>query len=676
MSDPTKRTNDQALTAKQLEELAINAIRVIGAEGVDKANSGHPGIVLGAAPMAYAIWAKHMKYDPQDASWPNRDRFVLSAGHGSMLLYMLLHYFTGEVTVEDLQSFRQWGGRTPGHPEYHELPGVETTTGPLGQGLANAVGMAMAEKHLAALLNTDEHKVVDHYIYVIASDGDLMEGITNEASSLAGTLELDNLIVLYDDNNITIDGGTELAFTEDRAKRYEALGWHTLTVEDGTDVDAISAAIDAAKAETKKPSFISVKTQIGFGSPVVGTSKSHGAPLGAENLAATKKTLGWPEDLAPFEAPQAVTDHYAKIREAKHAEAQELSKVRAAWAEASPEKAELVEKMGAEHIAQVVELLKSDDSFWDYGDKADATRNTGGKALNRLAEHLPGLFGGSADLASSNKTDLKDRGFFGPNDRAGQNIHFGVREHGMGAAVNGIVLHGLQGYSATFFTFLDYMKPSVRLASIMGIPSLFIFTHDSIGVGEDGPTHQPIEQLAILRAQPQIEIWRPADGRETSAAYLAWLENRDQPTAVALTRQNLSQLEGSSQEALKGGYVLSDREDFQAILMATGSEVEVVVEAQKKLDELGVPVRVVSLPSFERFDSQDNEYKDSVLPSSCRARLGVEAAASQPWYRYVGTDGMVLGIDQFGASAPAETIFEEYGFTADNVVRMVQELLA
>lgn len=674
MSDPNKM-NDQAANAAKLEELAINTIRIVGAEAVDKANSGHPGIVLGAAPMAYAIWANHMRFDPKDLAWDNRDRFVLSAGHGSMLVYMLMHLFTEEVTIEDVKEFRQWGGRTAGHPEYHLIPGIETTTGPLGQGLANAVGFAMAEAHLAARLNTEEHKVVDHYTYVIAGDGDLMEGVTNEASSLAGTLELGKLIVLYDDNNITIDGHTDLAFTEDRAARYEALGWQTIHVLDGTDVQAITDAITEAKQETRKPTLILVKTEIGYGSPKVGTSAVHGAALGPEALADTKKTLSWPADLEPFEIPAEVADHYAKIREQKHQESLELRKVAEAWAKASPDKAEIAEKIGPEYVAKVAEQLKSDEKFWDYGDKPDATRKTSAKALNHLAEYLPGMFGGSADLAASNNTDLKGRGYFGADERDGQTIHFGVREHAMGAIVNGIVLHGLQGFGATFFNFLDYMKPAVRLASLMGIPSLYVFTHDSIGLGEDGPTHQPIEQLASLRAQPQIETWRPADGRETSAAYIAWLENDDQPTALALTRQNLPQLEGTGPDALKGGYVLSDRDDFQAILMATGSEVQVIVEAQKKLDEEGIPVRVVSLPSFDRFEVQDDEYKESVLPAACRARVGVEAAASLSWYRYVGMDGKVLGIDQFGASAPAERIFEEYGFTADNVVSMVKDLL-
>lgn len=673
MSDP--KMNDQVTNATELETLAINTIRIVGAEAVDKANSGHPGIVLGAAPMAYALWKNHMQYDPEDSAWDNRDRFVLSAGHGSMLIYMLLHLFTGEVTTEDIKEFRQWGGRTAGHPEYHMIPGIETTTGPLGQGLANAVGMAMAEAHLAAMLNTEEHKVVDHYTYVIAGDGCLMEGVTNEASSLAGTLELGKLIVLYDDNSITIDGSTDLAFREDAAARYEALGWQTIRVEDGNDVQAITDAISEAKAETSKPTLILVKTEIGFGSPKVGTAAVHGAALGAEALADTKKTLSWPADLEAFEIPAEVTEHYAELRQRKHEESLELRKVAEEWVQASPDKAELAKKIGPEHVAEVAELLKSEEAFWDYGEDSMATRKTSEKALNRLVDYLPGMFGGSADLAASNNTEMKGHGYFDAEELEGKNVHFGVREHAMAAAVNGIVLSGLQGYGATFFNFLDYMKPAVRLASIMGIPSLFIFTHDSIGLGEDGPTHQPIEQLATLRAQPQIEMWRPADGRETSAAYIAWLENNNQPTALAFTRQNLPQLDGTGLEALKGGYVISDREDYQAILMATGSEVHLTIEAQKKLDEAGVHVRVVSLPSFERFDAQDDEYKESVLPSACRARLGVEAGASQPWYRYTGTEGMVLGIDQYGASAPGERIFEEYGFTVDNIVRMVKDLL-
>lgn len=648
-----------------IKELSVNTIRMLSAEGVQKANSGHPGLPMGSAPMAYALWAEQMKHNPKDPKWINRDRFVLSAGHGSMLLYSLLHLFGYGLTIEDLQQFRQWGSKTPGHPEYGHTVGVETTTGPLGMGVANAVGMAVAEAHLAAKFNREGYNVMDHYTYALVGDGCLMEGISSEASSLAGTWGLGKLIVLYDSNTISIEGNTNIAFREDVAKRFEAYGWQVIDVADGTDVDAISAAIAEAKKETGKPSLIVVHTEIGYGCPAKqGKASAHGEPLGEENLEATRKNLGW--NYPPFTVPEEVKAHMQQ-RIAAGAKAQdEWNVLFDNYKKAFPE---LAKEWDCWFSGKVDESIFADESYWDFP-KADATRNSSGIALNRLAAKVPNLIGGSADLAPSTKTLMKDRGDFSAEDYSGSNMHFGVREFAMAAIGNGMVLHGgLRAYVSTFFVFSDYMKHAIRLSAIMQLPLTYVLTHDSIGVGEDGPTHEPIEQLAMLRSIPGMTVLRPADGKETAAAWQVAMTHNG-PCALVLTRQNLPQYENTGCGVKKGAYILADSEKAtpDVILMATGSEVELIMKAKDALKEKGVDARVVSMPSFELFDAQDEAYKESVLPKAVRARVAVEAASPFGWYKYVGLDGEVIALDHFGASAPASILFKEFGFTVDNVV--------
>lgn len=654
---------------KKLDQLAINTIRVLSAESVQKANSGHPGLPMGSAAMAYELWSNHLKHNPADPAWPDRDRFVLSAGHGSMLLYSLLHLFNYGLTIKDLQSFRQWESKTPGHPEYGDTAGVEITTGPLGQGLAAAVGMALAEAHLASRFNREGFPVVDHYTYVLAGDGCMMEGVSSEAASLAGHLKLGKLIVLYDDNEISIEGSTDLAFTEDVAARHKAYGWQVLEVEDGNDTEAISRAIAAAKANTDQPSLIVVKTEIAYGSPLAGSSEAHGAPLGEENLEQTRKNLAWPET-EPFKVPDTVSSYLQNKVESLQILQDSWNDLMAAYSRKYPEEAALYQKC----LAGEMPDLENDDEFWAFEGKA-ATRATSGVCLNRLAQRLPGLIGGSADLEPSTKTALKGRDWIAPGSYTGQNIHFGVREFAMAAAANGMALHGgLTVFCSTFFVFSDYLKAALRLSSIMRLPVIYVFTHDSIGVGEDGPTHEPIEHLAALRATPGVTVFRPADGKETAAGYTLAIR-RQGPTCLILTRQNLPSLQETGKAALKGGYVLKDAENPEIILMASGSEVDLVLKAAEKLSAENIAVRVVSMPSFEVFAEQSAEYREAVLPGSIRQRLAVEAGASQPWYQYVGLDGKIIGIDHFGASAPAEKLFAEFGFTVDNVVRQARELL-
>lgn len=658
------------MSNREIEQLAVNTIRVLSMEGVQKANSGHPGLPMGAAPMAFELWANHMNHNPADPDWINRDRFVLSAGHGSMLLYSLLHLFGYGLTTEDLMQFRQWGSRTPGHPEYRHTIGVETTTGPLGQGYANAVGMAMAEAHLAAKYNTKDQKIIDHYTYVLCGDGCMMEGISGEAASLAGTLGLGKLIVLYDDNEISIEGDTAAAFREDVLKRHEAYGFHVQDVVDGNDMDAVSRAIETAKAVTDKPSLIAVHTKIAYGSPLEGSASAHGSPLGRENIEITKGFYCWPEDLDAFEVPEDVVDFMAVKKEELADQEDAWNLLFDAWKQNNPELSEELRSS----LEQDLPDLENDSGFWNFSGST-ATRAAGGKVLNYLADRLPNLFGGSADLAPSTKTELKGKGFFSQDNPAGQNIHFGVREHAMGAITNGIVVHGgLRGFCSTFFVFTDYMKGAMRLSAIMDIPTLYIMTHDSIGVGEDGPTHEPVEQLAALRATPNMYVFRPADGKETAAGYLAALK-QNHPMCLVLSRQDLPTYEKSGPDAMKGGYVISDQADFKAIIIATGSEVEIAVAAQMLLKEEGIPARVVSMPSMELFDEQPAAYQESVLPTNCRNRVSVEAGASMPWYKYVGTDGAVIGIDHFGASAPAEILYGKFGFTAQNVVEKVKQVI-
>ena len=649
--------------------LSVNAIRILSAEMIEKAKSGHPGLPLGAAPMAYELWARHMKHNPKDPCWLDRDRFILSAGHGSALEYSLLHLFGYGLEVEDRKEFRQWGSLTPGHPEHGHTVGVEATTGPLGQGVAMAVGMAMAEKHLAARFNTEKRRIIDHYTYALCGDGCMMEGVSGEAASLAGTLELGKLIVLYDDNGISIEGDTDCAFREDVGKRFEAYGWQVLHVPDGQDLLAIGAAVECAKA-SPLPSLIVVRTRIGEGSPQAGLAKAHGEPLGAENLEATKEALGWPCK-EPFEAPEEVYRHFAGI-------GQELAKAEdawqaeyAAWRNENPGlAAELDLRLSGE-----VPDLQHDGEFWKFEGKA-ATRATSGECLNYIHRRLPGLFGGSADLAPSNKSELKGEEYFSAANPSGSNIHFGVREFAMACISNGIALHGgLRAYCATFFVFSDYLKGALRLSALMGLPVIYILTHDSIGVGEDGPTHEPVEQLAGLRATPNVAVYRPADGKETAAAYLTALK-RKCPTCIVATRQGLPTYEESGIGALKGGYILKDCEGSpELIYIATGSEVEQAVGAYEVLSAEGVKVRVVSMPCVEVFEEQSAEYRESVLPDAVRRRVAIEAGATAQWYKYVGLDGAVIGLDRYGASAPAGLLFEKFGFTAQHAAQVGRELL-
>ena len=653
------------------ESMVVNAIRILTAEGVQKAKSGHPGMPMGAAPAAYAIWGKEMKHNPADPKWPNRDRFVLSSGHGSMLMYSLLHLFGYGLTIEDLKQFRQFGSLTPGHPEYGHTRGVETTTGPLGQGIANAVGMAMAEKHLAAKFNREGYNVVDHYTWCILGDGCMMEGISHEACSLAGTLGLNKLIAIYDDNEISIEGDTDIAFREDVPARFRAYGWNVIDVKEGNCYKQVDAALKLAK-KSDKPTLVVTHTAIGYGSPKQGMSAAHGEPLGEENIAITKKNLGWPCE-EPFGVPKEVYEVTAKARE-KGAKAQaEWEELFQAYSKAFPELRAEWDVWFSDELP--IDLTKDEELFAFEG--KSATRNSSGVTLNRLAERIPNLFGGSADLAPSNKSNMKGKGDFSAETPEGQNIHFGVREHAMAAICNGIKLHGgLRPYCATFFVFSDYMKNAMRMSSIMDLGIPYILTHDSIGVGEDGPTHQPIEQLAGLRAVPGLIVYRPADSKEVAAGWIAAMTEKH-PVALVLTRQDLPLYDNSGLDALKGGYILSDSEKAtpDVLLMASGSEVEPCVEAQKLLKEEGIDARVISMPSFELFERQSEAYKESVMPKAVRARVAVEAAATFGWHKYVGLDGAVIGLDHFGASAPYKFLFKEYGFTAENVAATAKKVV-
>lgn len=645
---------------------------MLSADAVQKANSGHPGLPLGAAPMAYELWAKHMNHNPADPDWPNRDRFVLSGGHGSMLLYSLLHLFGyGNLSMEDIKNFRQLGSKTPGHPEYGQTVGVEATTGPLGAGMGMAAGMAMAEAHLAAVFNKENFPVVDHYTYVLGGDGCMMEGISSEAFSLAGTLGLSKLIVLYDSNRISIEGSTDLTFRENVEKRMEAFGFQTITVEDGNDLEAIGAAIEEAKADTVRPSFITVKTEIGYGCPAKqGKSSAHGEPLGADNVAALKENLKWPTQ-DPFFVPEEVYSHFARLSEEK-AEAEAAWNVMfAAYCQEYPD----MEKLWDEyHDKGLGRQFENDEKFWARSEKPEATRSLSGKILNYMAEKLPNLFGGSADLAPSNKSSMAGKGDFSKETPEGSNIHFGVRELAMAAIGNGIMLHGgLRSYVATFFVFSDYMKPMARLSALMGLPLTYILTHDSIGVGEDGPTHEPVEQLAMLRSIPNFHVFRPCDSVETAAAWYSAVTSDHTPTALVLTRQNLPALEGTGRDALKGGYILSDCEGTpEAILIASGSEVDLAVKAKTALEAEGRRIRVVSMPCMELFEEQDQGYKEKVLPKAVKRRVAIEAGTGFGWGRYVGLEGACVVMEGFGASGPAGQLFQHFGFTVDHVAEIVK----
>lgn len=661
---------------RNIDELSVNAIRVLSADAIQKANSGHPGLPLGAAPMAYELWANHMNHNPKDPEWKNRDRFVLSGGHGSMLLYSLLHLFGyGNLSIDDIKNFRQLDSLTPGHPEYGHTVGIEATTGPLGQGMAMAVGMAMAEAHLASVFNKDGYDIVDHYTYVLGGDGCMMEGISSEAFSLAGTLALNKLIVLYDSNNISIEGSTDIAFTEDVLKRMEAFGFQTIEVADGNDLKAIGAAIEEAKADKDRPSFIKINTLIGYGCPEKqGKASAHGEPLGTDNVAALKENINWPCKEA-FEVPQEVYDNYKSITDSK-------IKVYDEWNELfdkySKEYPDMKKKWDNYYNGYDMSELFDSEEYWAKSEKDEATRSTSGTILNEIKKLMPNLIGGSADLAPSNKTNMKDAGDFSKDNYAGTNLHFGVREQAMAAIVNGIALHGgLRPFAATFFVFSDYTKPMARLTALMKLPVVYIFTHDSIGVGEDGPTHEPVEQLAAFRSLPNFCVYRPCDRTETAAAWMHAIQSKDEPTALVLTRQNLKQQAGSSKEALKGGYILEDssKAEPDAIIIASGSEVALATGAREELLKEGIDVRVVSMPSMDEFDKQSDEYKQSVLPDSCRKRVAVEALSDFGWYRYVGLDGKVIGMSGFGASGPAAQLFEKFGFNVENIVNTVKSVI-
>lgn len=658
-----------------IEQKSVNAIRVLAADTVQKANSGHPGMPLGSAAMAYELWVNHLTHNPKNPKWVNRDRFILSAGHASSLLYSLLHLFGYGLTIEDMKNFRQDNSLTPGHPEYGHTVGVEATTGPLGAGMGMAVGMAMAQAHMAATFNTEDYNIIDHYTFVLGGDGCMEEGISSEAFSLAGTLGLSKLIVLYDSNNITIEGNTDLAFTEDVNKRMEAFGFQTLTVEDGNNLEEISKAIELAKAEKTKPSFITVKTKIAFGCPAKeGSESSHGSPLGEENVKALRDNLGWEEQEA-FVIPQDVYDNFAqKAKKGQEAE-DNWNKLFKAYCEKYPEKKALWDKYFA--VIDDEKLLNCDE-FWSYEDKPQATRSLSGNMINRLAKIMPNFWGGSADLGPSNKTVIKDGGSFSKNNYLGRNIHYGVREFAMAAIANGITLYGgTKTFVGTFFVFSDYLKPMARLAALMKIPVTYVLTHDSIGVGEDGPTHEPIEQLAMLRAMPNINVFRPADATETAAAWYSAITSKNTSTVLALSRQNLPQIEGSSKEALKGGYIIAEsiKAKPDAIIIASGSEVSLAVEAKKELMEKGFDIRVVSMLCMDIFEQQSDEYKEKILPQTVEKRLVVEAGSSICWGKYLGFKGKSVTIDTFGASAPANVLFKKYGFTVENVVNKALSML-
>lgn len=657
-----------------IDTMSVNAIRVLAADAVQKAKSGHPGLPLGSAAVAYELWAKEMKHNPANPDWPNRDRFILSGGHGSTLLYSLLHLFGYGLTKEDLMQFRQLDSLTPGHPEYRHTKGVEATTGPLGAGMAMAVGMAMAEAHLAAKFNKEGFPVVDHFTYVLGGDGCMMEGISSEAFSLAGTLGLSKLIVLYDSNKISIEGSTDIAFTEDVEGRMKAFGFQTITVEDGNNLEEIGKAIRAAQAEKTKPSFIICKTQIGYGCPAKqGKASAHGEPLGEENVAALKENLGWPSQ-EPFFVPDEVYANYKAISAEKAKDEEAWNKMFAEYTAKYPEMKKAWED---EFNLDIAKSLIDNEEFWAFEDKPEATRNLSGVVLNRLKNYVPSLIGGAADLAPSTKTYMKDMGDFSKENYAGRNLHFGVRELAMAAIGNGMTLHGLRAFVSTFFVFSDYVKPMARLSAIMKIPTTYVLTHDSIGVGEDGPTHEPIEQLAMLRAMPNFHVFRPADATETIAAWYSAVTSKETPTALVLTRQNLPQLPGSSKEALKGGYVIAEstKATPDAILIATGSEVSLACDAKAELAKEGVDVRVVSMPCVDLFEEQSAEYKESVLPKAVRKRVAVEALIDYGWGKYVGLDGATVTMTGFGASAPANTLFKKFGFTVENVVAAVKSIL-
>jgi transketolase len=662
-----------------LDRLAVNALRALSIDQPEKAKSGHPGHPLGAAPMAYVLWQRHYKHNPADPTWPDRDRYVLSAGHGSALLYSLLNVTGYDLPMEELKAFRQWGSKTPGHPEYRCAPGVEATTGPLGQGISNAVGMAIAERHLAHRYNRPGYAIVDHWTYTIASDGDIMEGVAHEASAIAGFLGLGKLIAFYDANRVTLDGPLDQSTNESTRDRYAAYGWQVLHVQDGnTDLEGIDAAIQAAKADTSRPSLIVVETTIGYGSPnKANTHKAHGEPLGGEEVVLTKKAIGWPYPDRTFYVPAEVREHMDATARGKEAQAAWQETV-SAWAKEHPE---LAEEWRMAWNGELPAGWDLDLPRWEPG-KKEATRVAAGKALNAIAEKVPWLLGGDADLATSTKNTIEGAGDFDGRTGEGRNLHFGVREHGMGAIVNGMAYHGgVRPFAATFFIFSDYMRPAVRLAALSELPVIYQWTHDSVGLGEDGPTHQPIEHLASLRAMPNMTVIRPSDPNEAAEAWRWAMTHQEGPVGIICTRQKVPVIDrrgrGAASLLAKGAYVLSDPDgsEPEAIVIATGSEVQVALEAQARLAESGVPVRVVAMPSWEIFESQPPSYRNEVLPPEITARVSIEAAATFGWERWIGDRGLAIGIDRFGASAPGEINLEKFGFTPERVVEAVRQVL-
>ena len=666
------------MSEKNLQQLSINTIRFLAVDAVQKANSGHPGMPMGCAPIAYRLYTKFIKHNPENPEWKNRDRFILSAGHGSMLLYSILHLCGYKISMDDLKSFRQWKSITPGHPEFGLAPGVETTTGPLGQGFSNAIGMAIAQEYLGSLFNKTGIKILDHFIYGICSDGDLMEGISHESASLAGHLKLGKIIFFYDDNGITIDGKTNLAFSEDIKKRFEAYDWQTLNIDDVNDISQIDKAVEQAQKETGKPTLIITKTQIGFGSPnKQDTAAAHGSPLGDDEVKLAKKNLGYPED-KQFYIPNDVAEHFKSLKSQFTKYEDEWNKLFDSYKKKYPEDAEKFVKVFNNEFGD--EWKKKLPAYSSYSEQV-ATRSASGKAINELAKHLPTLIGGSADLEPSNNTYIKDSVNFSAENRNGKNFHFGIREHGMGGILNGMALYGgVIPYGGTFLIFSDYMRPSIRLASLSGVRPIYVFTHDSVGLGEDGPTHQPIEHLATLRAIPKVVVIRPADANETIQAWKAAIEHKGSPVALALTRQKIPVLDRTkyspAENLSKGAYVLIDSEGKpEVIIMASGSEVSLAVDAFNALQNEGIKSRVVSFPSWELFESQSDEYKESVLPKSVKARLSVEAGVKQGWEKYLGDYGEAISIERFGASAPYEIIFKEYGFTKEAIVEKVKGVI-
>jgi transketolase len=652
-----------------IQQLTVNAIRALSSEGIDKANSGHPGLPLGCATIGYTLYSEILKHNPKKPDFFNRDRFVLSAGHGSMLLYTLLHTFGYDVSMDDLKSFRQAGSKTPGHPEYGMTPGVEVSTGPLGQGIANAVGIAVAESILASKYNKEGYSIVDHYTYALCGDGCMQEGIEYEAASIAGTWKLGKLIVIYDKNNITIEGSTDIAFTEDVGARHEAQGWQVLKVADGEDIEALINAVNEAKKEKDKPSLIIVRTQIGKGSKKEGSADCHGSPLGSALTEEMKKDMGY--NYPPFTLPEEVKEHVASLQKKYDAYYDDWRALMKEYTKKFPKDAMQFNK----DVANDYSNIKIFDELWENAPKAEATRNSSGVVLNKVAKIVTNLVGGAADLSPSTKTYMKDLGDYFAESRSGRNIHFGIREHAMSAICNGIQVHGgLNAFCSTFFVFSDYMKNAMRMSAIMNLPVTYVLTHDSIGVGEDGPTHEPVEQLAGLRAMPNLNVFRPADRRETVAGYVTAITS-GKPTCIVCSRQDLVQLDKSGKEALKGGYIVYGEGKPDVILIGAGSEVGLCLESAKVLESEGVKVRVVSMPCIEVFEQQSQAYKNRVLPKSVKRRVAVEAGVTMPWYKYVGLNGKVIGLDTFGESGKPEVLMQKFGFTVDNVVKTVKEIL-